>query len=70
VVTSDLSEAIRISDRLQVVRNGTTTVEFGPNATQVDVLAAAAGDVSEQAVVTDTAAQGAEPDGTRPEGPT
>ncbi len=46
VVTSDLPEAIRISDRLQVVRNGTTTVEFGPNATQVDVLAAAAGDVS------------------------
>ena len=43
VVTSDLPEAIRISDRLQVVRNGTTTVEFGPNATQVDVLAAAAG---------------------------
>jgi ABC-type sugar transport system ATPase subunit len=70
VVTSDLSEAIRISDRLQVVRNGTTTVEFGPNATQVDVLAAAAGDVSEQAVVTDTPAEGAEPDGTRPEGPT
>jgi ABC-type sugar transport system ATPase subunit len=48
VVTSDLSEAIRISDRLQVVRNGTTTVEFGPNATQVDVLAAAAGDVDGQ----------------------
>jgi len=46
VVTADLPEAIRISDRLQVVRNGTTTVEFGPNATQVDVLAAAAGDVS------------------------
>ena len=43
VVTSDLPEAIRISDRLQVVRAGTTTVEFGPGATQVDVLAAAAG---------------------------
>ena len=43
VVTSDLSEALRISDRLQVVRGGTTTVEFGPDATQVDVLAAAAG---------------------------
>src|SRR3954454_5599736 len=50
VVTSDLPEAIRISDRLQVVRNGTTTVEFGPNATQVDVLAAAAGDVGQPAV--------------------
>jgi rhamnose transport system ATP-binding protein len=48
VVTSDLPEAIRISDKLQVVRNGTTTVEFGPNATQVDVLAAAAGAVDGQ----------------------
>ncbi len=46
VVTSDLSEALRISDRLQVVRAGTTTVEFGPDSTQVDVLAAAAGDVA------------------------
>jgi ABC-type sugar transport system ATPase subunit len=43
VVTSDLPEALRISDRLQVVRGGTTTVEFGPDANQVDVLAAAAG---------------------------
>ena len=43
VVTSDLSEAIRISDRLVVVRAGTTTREFGPGATQADVLAAAAG---------------------------
>ena len=45
VVTSDLPEALRIADRLLVVRGGTTTVEFGPNATQVDVLAAAAGAV-------------------------
>jgi hypothetical protein len=29
------------------VRGGTTTVEFGPDATQVDVLAAAAGAVEE-----------------------
>ncbi|GLY68142.1 ribose import ATP-binding protein RbsA 1 [Amycolatopsis taiwanensis] len=43
VVTSDLPEALRISDRIQVVRGGTTTVAFGPDATQVDVLAAAAG---------------------------
>jgi ABC-type sugar transport system ATPase subunit len=43
VVTSDLYEALRITDRLIVVRNGTTTHEFGPDATQVDVLAAAAG---------------------------
>jgi len=50
IVTSDLAEAIRISDRLQVVRAGTTTVEFGPGATQVDVLAAAAGAVDEAGV--------------------
>jgi ABC-type sugar transport system ATPase subunit len=43
IVTSDLPEAIRVSDRLQVVRAGTTTVEFGPGASQADVLAAAAG---------------------------
>ncbi|MBM9476555.1 sugar ABC transporter ATP-binding protein [Nakamurella flavida] len=49
VVTSDLPEALRISDRLQVVRGGTTTVEFGPEATQVDVLAAAAGDMTTSA---------------------
>ncbi|MBB2948665.1 rhamnose transport system ATP-binding protein [Actinoplanes lutulentus] len=43
VVTSDLPEALRIADRIQVVRGGTTTVEFGPDAKQVDLLAAAAG---------------------------
>jgi rhamnose transport system ATP-binding protein len=48
VVTSDLPEALRIADRLLVVRGGTTTVGFGPDATQVDVLAAAAGHVDEQ----------------------
>jgi rhamnose transport system ATP-binding protein len=48
VVTSDLPEALRIADRLQVVRGGTTTVEFGSDATQVDVLAAAAGDVDDK----------------------
>lgn len=47
IVTSDLAEAIRVSDRLQVVRAGTTTAEFGPGATQVDVLAAAAGAVDD-----------------------
>ncbi|WP_326719858.1 sugar ABC transporter ATP-binding protein [Streptomyces sp. NBC_00243] len=46
VVTSDLPEALRISDRIQVVRGGTTTVAFGPDATQVDVLAAAAGAIA------------------------
>jgi rhamnose transport system ATP-binding protein len=49
IVTSDLPEAIRISDRLQVVRAGTTTVEFGPGASQADVLAAAAGAVDQEA---------------------
>jgi rhamnose transport system ATP-binding protein len=43
VSTSDLSEALRISDRLLVVRDGTTTKEFRPGAQQADVLAAAAG---------------------------
>lgn len=49
VVTSDLPEALRMADRIIVVRGGTTTVTFGPDATQVDVLAAAAGDVEEGA---------------------
>ena len=44
VVTSDLQEALRITDRLLVVRAGTVAAEFGPDARQVDVLAAAAGD--------------------------
>ena len=48
VVTSDLPEALRVADRIQVVRGGTTTVEFGPHASQVDVLAAAAGHVDEE----------------------
>ncbi|AEV83348.1 ABC transporter ATP-binding protein [Actinoplanes sp. SE50] len=43
VVTSDLPEALRIADRIQVVRGGTTTMSFGPDASQVDLLAAAAG---------------------------
>lgn len=49
VVTTDLPEALRLADRIVVVRAGTTTVEFGPDATQVDVLAAAAGDEEGQA---------------------
>lgn len=44
VVTSDLPEALRIADRLLVVRGGTTVAEFGHEASQVDVLAAAAGE--------------------------
>jgi len=43
VVTSDLPEALRVADRIQIFRKGTTTVSFGPTASQVDLLAAAAG---------------------------
>ncbi len=43
VVTADLPEALRVADRIIVVRDGTTTTEFGPDASQVDVLAAASG---------------------------
>ncbi|UFS58819.1 sugar ABC transporter ATP-binding protein [Subtercola endophyticus] len=48
VVTSDLPEALRVADRLIVVRGGKTTVEFDNSATQVDVLAAAAGSATEE----------------------
>lgn len=48
VSTSDLAEALRISDRLHVVREGRTTAEFGPGASQADVLAAAAGAADEE----------------------
>lgn len=44
VATSDLQEAQRITDRLLVVRAGTIVAEFGPDARQADILAAAAGD--------------------------
>ncbi|MDF2443375.1 MAG: rhamnose transport system ATP-binding protein [Subtercola sp.] len=47
VVTSDLPEVLRVADRLVVVRGGRTTVEFDNTATQVDVLAAAAGSAEE-----------------------
>jgi rhamnose transport system ATP-binding protein len=56
VVTSDLPEALRIADRLLVVRGGTTIAEFGRDASQVDVLAAAAGARDEES----TGARGAE----------
>jgi rhamnose transport system ATP-binding protein len=47
VATSDLQEVLRIADRLLVVRAGSIAAEFGPDARQVDVLAAAAGDREE-----------------------
>ena len=43
VVTADLPEALRVADRIIVVRDGTTTPSSGPDASQVDVLAAASG---------------------------
>lgn len=47
IATSDLSEALRVADRLIVVRNGTCFTEFGPRATQMQVLAAASGELTE-----------------------
>ncbi len=60
VVTSDLPEALRIADRIQVVRGGTTTAEFGPDATQVELLAAAAGS-EDDALSADSASEAEEP---------
>jgi len=45
VVTSDLGEVQRIADRVIVIRNGAIVREFGPDATQVELLAAAAGEI-------------------------
>lgn len=47
IVTSDLAEVLRLADRTIVVRGGTTTVEFGPDASQVDLLSAAAGQTTD-----------------------
>ncbi|QEW00959.1 sugar ABC transporter ATP-binding protein [Microbacterium caowuchunii] len=44
VTTSDLGEVLRISDRILVMREGRIAAEFGPDASQVQILAAAAGD--------------------------
>ena len=44
VVTSDLGEVLRISDRILVIRSGQIAREFTPDATQVEILAAAAGE--------------------------
>ena len=46
IATSDLGEAMRIADRLIVIRNGTTFTEFERGANQADVLAAASGQLS------------------------
>ncbi len=46
IATSDLGEAMRVADRLIVIRNGTTFTEFGRGASQAAVLAAASGELS------------------------
>lgn len=46
VATSDLTEAMRIGHRLVVIRNGTTFTELERGASQADLLAAAAGQLS------------------------
>lgn len=46
VATSDLMEALRIADRLIVIRNGTTFTEFTRGVSQATVLAAASGELS------------------------
>lgn len=46
VVTTDLAEALRIADRVVVIRDGRTVAEFTGDASQVDVLSAAAGEAS------------------------
>ena len=43
VITTDLGEVLRISDRIVVFREGRPIKEFGSDATQADLLAAAAG---------------------------
>lgn len=58
IVTSDLSEVLRASHRILVVRRGEIVAEFGPDATQVQILAAAAGEAGEDALTQhSTAAQ-------------
>ena len=46
VASSDLKEAIRLADRLIVMRNGSVFAEFGSDARQSDILAAASGEIS------------------------
>jgi rhamnose transport system ATP-binding protein len=48
IATSDLTEAMRVADRLIVIRNGTTFTEFGRGASQTAVLAAASGELTEE----------------------
>ncbi|WP_279581633.1 ATP-binding cassette domain-containing protein [Fodinicola feengrottensis] len=47
LVSSDLQEVLLLADRLLVVRAGRITARYGRAAEQVEVLAAAAGEVAE-----------------------
>ncbi|GAB2548481.1 sugar ABC transporter ATP-binding protein [Leucobacter ruminantium] len=49
VITTDLAEVLRISDRVVVFREGTPVREFAEGATQADLLAVAAGAEEEAA---------------------
>ena len=47
IATTDLHLALRVADRLIVVRNGTCFAQFGRGVTQSQVLAAASGELTE-----------------------
>ena len=48
VITTDLAEVLRVSDRVLVFRAGRVAQEFAQGATQAQLLAAAAGAGSEE----------------------
>lgn len=50
VASSDLGEAIRVADRLIVMRGGAMFTSFGRDARQSDVLAAASGELAGESV--------------------
>lgn len=49
VITTDLAEVLRVSDRILVFRAGRVAKEFPPTASQASLLAAAAGAIEEDA---------------------
>jgi rhamnose transport system ATP-binding protein len=48
IATSDLGEAMRIADRLIVIRNGTNFAQFAHGVGQAEVLAAASGELTRE----------------------
>jgi rhamnose transport system ATP-binding protein len=48
-VSSDLPEVLRVADRILVMRDGRIVAEFARGVSDVDVLAAAAGRMQQQA---------------------